>query len=160
MFTDAAVRQYKVGVGYGMVIVNEDDTLQSALHMFENRSLSPLAVEVQAILQAVMLLMRMHIAEVVLHSDSLSALRMINGEQEPNSEVHFWILQIKELSKTFTSLIYVHVGRSSNGRADALAKYALQSTQSMLWLSNFPIWLVSMGPNVHCKCINVCSCNS
>lgn len=132
--------------------------MRGALQTFEHRSLSALQTEVQAIFHALKLLIRMHIYEAVLCSNSQSAIMMINEEQKSETEVHYWIVQIHELKQAFSSLTFVHIGRSQNERADILAKQVLQRSQSILWLSNFPSWLITMGQKAHCKCIHVCSC--
>lgn len=110
-------------------------------------------------MQGIKLLQWLEISQATLYSDSLNAVNMISGDTEdPSTEVRHWIIQIQDMCKTFTSLRVYHIARRDNWRADRLTKEALCQRNSMLWMSNFPSWLVSKGQNAHCKCIEFCKC--
>lgn len=74
VYTDAVVWPNHVGVGFGVVIQRNDGGLQCVMTKFEARSLSPLAAEVQAIINAMRLLIRMQRFEAIIYSDSLSTI--------------------------------------------------------------------------------------
>lgn len=158
-FSDAAIRDQHVGVGIGVFLIDGDGNIICAMKNYEDRTLSPLAAEVYAIIQAVRLLIRLNIHVAKLHSDSSNAIHMINGEQEPDSEVYHWISQIQEMRKEFETLNFTYISRYRNSQANALAKLALRKSQSMLWMYDFPHWLKSMGQRAHCKCSMSCLCN-
>lgn len=103
---------------------------------------SPLAAECQAIMHGIRLLQQMQIKDACVYSDSVNAIKMINGEQIITSEVYQWVIRI----------------RIGNRKVDFLARDALDQNRSMLWFSQFPLELLSMGPHVLCKCTTRCDC--
>lgn len=158
-YTDAVVHNNRNEASYGVLILDQNHKIFGAMAMADNTPLLPLAGEVQAIIQGLRLLQRLHIANVALFSNSLSAVQMINDVRCTTSKVHHWIVQIRKLCSELNTIGIFYTPRSKNMRADRLAKEALSKRLSMLWLSNFPLWLVSMGSETHCKCLSYCNCS-
>lgn len=106
--------------------------------MYDRIMLLPLATEVQVMLYGIWLLQRLQYQDVHLHSDSLLVVNMVKGAQHDTPEVHHWVVQIRDMTKTFSSFQISYIPRNRNFRADILAKKALCTNNSILWLSNFP----------------------
>lgn len=100
----------------------------------------------------------MQVKDACVYSDSITAINMIRGEQDTTSNVHHWIVQIQDMVQQFVSLYLCYIPRGRNRHADYLAKEALANHSSMLWLSIFPSWMLSLGSVAHCKCITPCNC--
>lgn len=159
LYTDAAVDTRAGGVGYGAVLVGVDSNLCGALEVMEPTIHTPFAVEVNAIIHGIRLLHRMNISHASVLSDSLTTIKMIRGELEMSSDVHHWIIQIERMIPSFQNISFIHVSKKDNLRADSLAKDALASRTSMLWLEDFPQWLMSMDNFIHCNCHFLCNCS-
>lgn len=103
---------------------------------------------------------RLQYSKAQVFSDSLNAINMIMGELQTSPQVHHWVLQIQDMCSHFSYLNFFHVPRIRNRNADLLAKDVLEKSRSMLWLSDFPIWLSPVGFSTRCKCkmYSVCSC--
>lgn len=158
VYSDAEVSSSCDGTGYGVVIVDNDNKLCEAMEMVDNAALNPLAAEVQAILHALRLLQQMDIREAQVFSDSYNTINMINKVLDKSTDVTHWIISIQDMCKRFQSISFHYISKNRNVRAYALAKKALASKSTMLWLSDFSSWLVALGKAVHCKCINTCVC--
>lgn len=128
------------------------------MKFFDSTRHTPIAAEVNVLMQSLRLLQRMQITRASVFSDSTIAIKMIRGEIQITSDVYHWILQIKEMRASFESLSFNYVSRQCNRKADYLAKHALSHGSSMLWLENFPQELVSMSNFTHCKCNVSCNC--
>lgn len=126
------------------------------MDMVEHAALSPLAAEVQAMLHGLRLAQRMQIKVCQVCSDSLTAIRMINSEIDMLLEVEHWVLTIQNMCQEFLSISFTHISRNSNLRADALAKDTLHHTRSMLWMSDYPSWLLVLDNDAQNNCNVIC----
>lgn len=61
-------------------MVGSDGHLQGAMEMIDDVTLSPLAVEVKAILHGLRLLQHLQISQAQIFSDSLCTINMIKGD--------------------------------------------------------------------------------
>lgn len=69
----------------------------------------------------------MQIKELVVEGDSLLVINQMKGEYKCHSEKLVILYdQAKELEKSFTNIIYNHVLRSENKRADKLSNIAVE----------------------------------
>lgn len=151
LYTDASVRAPLVGSGYGAVLYDTQGQIHAAMEFWDPVTHTPLATEVQAIIHGISLLQRLQISSAMVHLDSIYAIKMIWGQTQISSDVHHWIHQIRSMSAYFETLAFKHVPRDANTCADYLAKEALDQQNSMLWLGNVPLELVSMSASTQCN---------
>lgn len=122
LFTVAAVNPSVQGSGCGGLVLDDKGNIKGALEVFVPALHLPLAAECQAILHGLRLLQRLQISHAHVFSDSLMAIRMINAELDISSEVHHWIMDIRDLRKSFITLIFSNISRHRNSRAIILLK--------------------------------------
>lgn len=160
LHTDGAVNPQLRGVGYGAVVTEPDDKLIGALEFFDPVSHSPLAAEVNAMIQGLRLLQRMNISCASICLDSINVVKMINGDIHTTSDVHHWILQIQHMKESFDTLAFTYVSRQCNRQADFLAKEVLSYQRSMIWVGNFPPTLTTIRASSPCNCKMSCLCST
>ena len=88
--------------------------------------------EVFALEHGILLAQELHLARVIVESDSLNAVRAINEGATGGSLGH--ILQgILQVSVSFESCLFKHINRSFNTVAHELAQHARRSSLHRLW---------------------------
>lgn len=88
-----------------------------------------------------MLAKRMNWQNLLLESNSETAIRLFQVEIESISEDGTWIQDIKVLVQSIRDFSFVHVSCLNNVLAHCLVVKAVRNNWSLLWVSNFPTWL-------------------
>ena len=78
---------------------------------------------------------------IIVECDSLGLVSLINFEEMVLSEVRAFIDDIRSLSTSVTAKVQ-YIFREGNKLAHELANFALKSSCSKIWDSDFPSWLM------------------
>ena len=87
----------------------------------------------------------MHVAlrargsSVLLESDCLEVVELVNSRCSSMAEISWMISEILEMKNSFQNFRAQHIARIYNGATHALAKLALQKMTDMIWLDEFPM---------------------
>lgn len=101
IFVDAAVQEGDEIFDFGAAVMDLRGGLQAALQGFKSVASSVLIVEAQAIIEGLRLAQRLNVQRVIIKSDSLSCVHMINGDHPIAIEVKTIIQDILALNDTF-----------------------------------------------------------
>ncbi|KAG2292835.1 hypothetical protein Bca52824_039504 [Brassica carinata] len=122
IFIDAAWNPSTGCAGFGWII---DDPVTPSQHAAtETFVSSPLMAEALALRQAIIFALNTGIRSAVLHSNSLSLIKMIRSKTFV-LEVYGVLHDIFSLSNVFSFIKFVFVPRAANDKTDSVAKQAL-----------------------------------
>ncbi|MDV3197452.1 MAG: reverse transcriptase-like protein [Sweet potato little leaf phytoplasma] len=119
---------------FGVLIRTSQGSAKVATHGQYPQLLNPLYVEARVVLEDLRLAQRMKIMEVVVRSDSLGLITMLNGEY---SEAHAILWDIKLMTNLFSSIQFIYLRRDYNSMAHKLAWIGLRS-KPKLWFQVLP----------------------
>lgn len=145
---DAAYNTRLKRTGTGVICRNSDGDCKAVMASFTEIDYTPLSAELLAIRECLRLAVRMNVPFVLLESDCLQAIDLIQGKNESWLEVGIWVEDIRDLAKHFSKITFMHVCREGNTLAHQVA---CSSGLTGLWFSNFPIWLGCESRRVACN---------
>ena len=111
---------------------------------FQTRFFAEL-IEVFALEHGILLAQELHLARVIVESDSLNAIQAIN-EGATGSNLGHIIQGILQVSVSFESCLFKHINRSFNTVAHELAQHARRSGLHRLWKGVVPHCISSCNP--------------
>ena len=125
LFFDGCSKGNPGHAGAGAVIYKNDKEIWSGSLYLGNNQTNNFA-EYNGLLLGIENAIRLNIKNLLVKGDSLLVIKQINGQYKVKSESLFVIFnKIKELEKFFDKIIYQHVYRIENSKADALSNEAL-----------------------------------
>lgn len=125
IYTDGGARGNPGPAGLGVIIYNEKQEVVAELSEYLGVSTNNQA-EYQAVIAALKKAQELGAKEVDFFLDSELVVRQLNREYKvKNQELAPLFLAIHNLSINFKKIIYTHIPREKNARADALANQAM-----------------------------------
>jgi ribonuclease HI len=124
--------------GTGMILRDEEGTIIFTGCRFLQSCGSPLEAEVTACIDGLALALERTTKPIIMESDRLEAVSMINSESTNRSEVAALIDAAKHLCKSGRVVQINHISRDLNGVSHTLAKLGCKDQLSMVWLRHGP----------------------
>lgn len=112
-----------------------------AMSKFVSIRYSTLHAELMVIKEDIRLVFRMNFSAVVVESDALETIHLLNRREVNKSEAGIWVLRILELGRNFEMVEFRHIRRIHNEIADSLTREVVRSRSTFLWVDHFPLWL-------------------
>ena len=125
-------------VSYGVVIRNHEVLVMLAGTDFGNYSEDVAITKAEAIRFGILLAKETGLSPLMIESDSLFVIQLIQEKQHTRTELLWIISDVQQLMQPKQDFRIRHISRSGNQAADALAKYALRSCSSFVLLEDFP----------------------
>lgn len=99
--------------------------------------------EILAIQESIRFARAQNVPNLIVESDYLQAINLINSEEDEFRGADCWLEEIRSLRDFFSSIVFKFCNRSYNGLTDRIAKNARNCSLNMDWFSDFPSWIVS-----------------
>ncbi|KAK8643774.1 hypothetical protein V6N13_013053 [Hibiscus sabdariffa] len=119
-------------------------------------------VELTAIWRGIHLALSLGIRAIWIESDSLSAVKTINGDQSGGPTSGFYLSEIRKLLANFESYRVTHSWREANKAADYVSRMDVGLEDVVFWPPGFPgstssvFQFVGFGPEED-QCVNIAS---
>lgn len=144
---DGAVIEEGKWVGVGAIIRNEGgEMVMAAGHRIMMR-LSPLAAEIFAIKLALDLVVERRLSSVMVESDCLEAVRLINAEDDCCASEGVVVDQIRSLMRLIHIPSISFATRESNMAAHSIASFVARGDGRFQWFEAGPSWLMRIIHN-------------
>jgi ribonuclease HI len=124
--------------GTGMVLRDEEGNIIITGCRFLQSCGSPLEAEVLACMDGLTLALERTSKPIIMESDCLEAVSMINSESTNRSEVAALIDAAKHLCNPDRVVQVNHISRDLNGVSHTLAKLGCKDQLSMVWIRHGP----------------------
>ena len=125
-------------VSYRTVIRNHEWLIMLAETNFGNYCEDVAIVEAEAIRFDIRLAKETGLSPLMIESNSLFVIQLIQGKQHTRTELLWIIFYVHQLMQPKQDFRIRHISRSGNQAADTLAKYALRTCSSFVLLEDFP----------------------
>lgn len=76
--------------------------------------------------------------QVVIETDSLKVISILNGTVADSSALGLIVEDVLQLASTFSRVEFIHASHLCNGVAHCLAKFALTSSNNLVWFKEPP----------------------
>ncbi|KAH9781766.1 putative reverse transcriptase/RNA-dependent DNA polymerase [Citrus sinensis] len=135
---DAAFNSKNLSAGVGAVIRDSNGKIVAA---GVNQNLlkgSASLAEAEAVLWGLQLARNADVSSLIIESDCLEVVQLVNNTKGSRSEIFWTILAIQNQMKIFQKVVVNHIPRHCNACAHYLAKIALGKISPCMWLGNIP----------------------
>ena len=136
--TNVAVDVQNGKVSYGAGIRNHEGLVMLAETNFGNYCEDVAIAEAEAICFGIQLAKETGLFPLMIESDSLFVIQLIQGKQHTRTKLLWIISDVQQFMQPKHDFRIRHISRNGNQAADALAKYALQTCSSFVLLEDFP----------------------
>ncbi|KAH9723191.1 reverse transcriptase domain-containing protein [Citrus sinensis] len=136
---DAALNSKNLSAGVGAVIRDSNEKIVAA---GVNQNLlqgSASLAEAEAVLWGLQLARKADVSSLMIKSDCLEVVQLVNNTMGSRSEIFWTILAIQNQMKNFQKVVVNHIPRHCNACAHYLAKIALEKISPFMWLGNIPV---------------------
>ncbi|XP_013615183.1 PREDICTED: uncharacterized protein LOC106321468 [Brassica oleracea var. oleracea] len=124
--TDAAWDKGQRKAGLAWIFTGLQNPAQNRGHTTQDFVNSPLIAEALAVRSSLCMAATMKLSKLRVCSDSLTLIAAINNKQQMKEIVGI-VRDIQEISSEFDFIVFSHIPRKNNERADSLAKQALRA---------------------------------
>ena len=131
---DATVHIEQQLIGLGAVIRNSKGQVLGAAVRSTSFQEDVTAAEVEAIKWGMEMAKEARLMDVIVETDCMEVVNLANNETSCRTEILWTISEIQECKAGFQSIQIQHVPRCCNKFAHSLAKRALKSSESVMWL--------------------------
>ncbi|XP_042942655.1 uncharacterized protein LOC122276823 [Carya illinoinensis] len=128
--------------GVGMVLLNDKGEVLWATTKLEDEGINAEAIELLAIFRALQMCVGMGINKLVVESNCLMAVKVLNAEIECSALLNDLVREIKEVQTLYTKCQIQHVYREENGVAHRLARFAWNVECTTMCGLVFQLWSV------------------
>ena len=94
--------------------------------------------EAEAVLWGLQLAKSADVTSLIIESDCLEVVQLVNNTKGSRSEIFWTILAIQNHMKNFQKVVVNHIPRHCNACAHYLAKRAVGKNSLCMWLGNIP----------------------
>ncbi|KAJ4702817.1 Ribonuclease H-like domain containing protein [Melia azedarach] len=135
---DAAVYKSNNKAGIGAVIKNSDGKLTAAAVKTTSYKGDVEIAEAEAIIFGVEVALEARLSPIIIESNSLNIVNMVNKKLHSSSEVCWLISDIQDTLVKNEKFVVSHIPGSCNVVAHNLAKCAFDFDKTMVWLEKIP----------------------
>ncbi|KAL9423014.1 hypothetical protein AB3S75_035159 [Citrus x aurantiifolia] len=131
---DAAVHIEQQLTGLGAVIRNSKGQVLGAAVRSTTFQEDITTAEAEAVKWGMEMAKKARLMDVIVETDCMEVVNLANNETSNRKEIMWTILEIQECKAGFQTIQIQHVPRCCNKFAHSLAKRALESSESVMWL--------------------------
>jgi ribonuclease HI len=124
--------------GIGMILQDDQGVVIFSACQHHDSCGSPIEAELRACVEGLALAMRWRDCPIILETDCLEAVQMINDETLNRSPVAGLVNEVKRLCSSASECRVVHISRIINGVSHSLAQFGRVQTCSNFWVRSGP----------------------
>lgn len=121
--------------GIGMIMRDDGGNPITTACAFLNRCCTALEAELLAIKDGITFALQWTFRPIVLESDCLTAIQMINSKERCLSELAFVVREVRDLMNGDREILLRKIHRSQNHASHSLANKARAEPSSIIWLN-------------------------